>query len=55
MSIWHILPNNDLYEHLENSTCTCLPKLEILENGDILIIHNSFDRREEIEKLIYNK
>lgn len=55
MSIWHITPNNDLYEHIENSTCKCLPKSEILENGDIMIIHNSYDRREVIEQLNINK
>jgi hypothetical protein len=50
--IWHILPNNDLEEHLESSTCKCLPTSEVLENGDILITHNSFDKRELIEKLL---
>jgi hypothetical protein len=54
MSIWHILPIDDLEEHLEKSICKCSPKSEILENGDILIIHNSFDQREQIEKLIYD-
>ncbi len=53
--IWHILPNNDIDEHTEDSTCKCLPKTELLENGDLMIVHNSFDRREVIEKLIYDK
>jgi hypothetical protein len=49
--IWHLLPKDDLEEHLENSTCKCLPIAEVLENGDIMIIHNSFDKREIIERL----
>jgi hypothetical protein len=47
--IWHILPTNDSEEHLEKSTCKCLPNSEIVENGDLLIVHNSFDNREIIE------
>lgn len=49
--IFHILPIDDLEEHLEKSTCKCLPKSEILDNGDIMITHNSFDKREVIECL----
>jgi hypothetical protein len=49
MSIWHILPTNDLREHEELSTCKCVPRVDVQENGDILIIHNSFDGREVIE------
>lgn len=47
----HILPINDLKEHEEKSTCHCEPSVEILDNGDLLVIHNSFDRRELIENL----
>lgn len=50
--IWHLLPIDDLEEHQENSTCKCLPKSEVLENGDLMIIHNSFDKREIVENLI---
>ena len=49
MSIWHILPTNDIDTHEESTICKCEPKLEILENGDIMIIHNAFDGREIIE------
>jgi len=45
----HILPINDLKEHEELTTCECEPKIDILDNGDMLIIHNSFDGREAIE------
>jgi len=48
--IWHILPVNDLEEHEDKSTCKCMPSSEVLENGDLLITHNSFDKREIIEE-----
>ncbi len=50
--IWHVLPNNDLEEHVEKSVCHCFPRSEVLENGDILIVHNSFDKREIIENIL---
>ena len=48
----NILPINDLKEHEENTTCDCNPKVEILENGEILVIHNSYDRREVTEEAL---
>ena len=50
--MWNILPINDLKEHSENSTCECNPKV-IFENGEMIIIHNSYDGREGLE--LYNK
>jgi hypothetical protein len=44
----HILPLNDLHEHEESSTCHCDPEI-IEENGEIIIVHNSFDGREGVE------
>lgn len=49
MSIWHVLPINDLGTHEESTVCKCEPKLEILENGDMMVTHNAFDGRELIE------
>lgn len=49
MSTWHILPTNDIDTHEESTICKCEPKLEILEDGDMMIIHNAFDGREIIE------
>jgi hypothetical protein len=46
----HILPINDLEKHEELSTCKCNPKL-IEENGELILVHNSFDKREIIERL----
>jgi hypothetical protein len=50
--IWHILPINDLKEHSERSSCECNPKVRQLENGDLLVSHNSYDGRELIEELL---
>jgi hypothetical protein len=49
--ITHILPINDLEEHEELSTCKCSPEMKVLENGYMMIVHNSFDKREIIERL----
>ena|SRR5690606_23827798 len=46
----NIIPVNDLKEHIENSTCGCNPKVEF-ENGEMIIIHNSYDGRELREDL----
>lgn len=47
--IWHILPTNDLEDHIDSSTCHCQPLTEVLADGDLLIIHSSFDGREGVE------
>lgn len=44
----NILPINDLYEHEENTTCHCEPKV-IYESGEIIVVHNAFDGRDIIE------
>jgi tRNA1(Val) A37 N6-methylase TrmN6 len=49
----NIVPINDLEEHEESSTCKCNPKL-IEENGELILVHNSFDKREFIERLFKN-
>ena len=46
----NILPNNDLKEHIEDTTCECNPNL-IFENGEMIVIHNSYDGREWKEQL----
>lgn len=47
----NVLPTNDSDEHEENSTCKCKPKI-IYENGEMIVVHNSFDKREFIEILL---
>lgn len=46
--IYHITPINDLKEHTE-SGCECNPMVNVQENGDILMLHNSYDGREGLE------
>jgi len=50
--MWNILPTNDLKPHTEDSTCECHPTVDFLENGELRIIHNSFDGREVYEELL---
>ena len=50
----HILPLNDLKEHEELTTCECKPRIEILDDGEIMVVHNSYDGREYIEELVSN-
>lgn len=47
--IWHVIPINDLKEHVEVSTCACEPKIISLDEGDIMVVHNSYDGREAVE------
>lgn len=47
----HVYPIKDLASHnLDNTRCVCKPNIKI-ENNEIVIIHNSFDRREIGEEL----
>lgn len=45
----HITPINDLKEHEESVNCHCKPRTEYT-NDTLLIIHNSYDKRENLEK-----
>lgn len=44
--ITHVIPLKDIKEHVKETTCLCLPKIEVLDNGDLLVIHNAYDGRE---------
>jgi hypothetical protein len=45
----HVLPLHDLLEHNSDSPeCMCDPQVEIV-GASLLIIHNSYDGREEEE------
>lgn len=49
MAIWHIEPVNDLKEHLfDGAFCHCEPEIRF-EEGDMFVIHNSYDGREGVE------
>ena len=45
----HVVPLNDLLPHTEiGADCMCDPRIEIV-GGRLLIVHNSYDGREEKE------
>lgn len=44
----NIYPLDDLKEHIFDSTCECNPRIE-LEEGEMILVHNSFDGREGVE------
>lgn len=46
----HILPINDLKPHEKSTTCECEPKV-IYEDGEMIVIHNSYDGRELFEEI----
>ena len=48
MAIYHVVPLNDTEEH-SDSDCDCLPKLEVLDNGNMVLIHHAFDCRVAVE------
>jgi hypothetical protein len=43
----HAVPTKDLRPHRCDTTCECEPKVEFLK--EIVVTHNSYDRREEHE------
>ena len=45
----HVIPQNDWIEHEEQTTCVCLPRVEHVDGG-MLVVHNSADGRENNEK-----
>jgi uncharacterized protein YegP (UPF0339 family) len=47
----HTLPVNDLKPHVETSACECHPRVETT-NGGIIVVHNSYDGREILERAI---
>lgn len=44
----HVIPNNDLREHVSRPDCWCKPVEHEETSG--LWVHNSLDRREEYEE-----
>jgi hypothetical protein len=43
----HVIPMNDLREHVEEETCWCNPRYGGEQNDHELWVHASFDNREE--------
>lgn len=47
MTEHHVMPINDLREHVDSRDCWCKPRQD--EDEPALWVHNSMDRREEYE------
>lgn len=44
---WHVHPLNDKREHYTDGRhCSCFPEIFVDGDGDVVVIHNSFDGRE---------
>jgi len=44
----HVVPQGDILPHYDEADCWCDPTVEVV-GAHLLIIHNSFDGREEDE------
>ena len=52
MKTIHVLPVNDIKEHIQNETCVCKPDVIILDNATHkgrIVVHHAFDCRELFE------
>lgn len=47
----NILPVNDEKPHQEDLSCGCNPQIKFV-NDELIIIHNAYDNREVLEKLL---
>lgn len=47
----HVIPLKDLRDHVESTLCPCEPDL-LIEAGEMIFIHNSFDGREALEAAV---
>jgi hypothetical protein len=46
----HVYPLGDLREHeTDGEGCWCRPAFDYSDDGDLIVIHNALDRREEFE------
>lgn len=48
----HVIPVNDLKEHIDSSTCECKPKIISEDDCEMICVHNSYDGREHKEELL---
>lgn len=45
-----ITPKGEEHQHIPEPTCQCMPQIETDAEKRLVIIHNSYDRREEFEE-----
>ena len=46
----NILPVGDIRTHVEDATCPCNPRVEII-GANLYIVHNAWDHRELFEEI----
>jgi hypothetical protein len=52
MATVHVMPVNDIKEHIENDYCECHPKIRYFGgDGGKVVVHNSWDGREIAERI----
>lgn len=44
---WHVIPEDDLREHVEDPSCWCMPLQD--DEDPAVWIHNALDGREDFE------
>ena len=49
LRVYHVLPVNDMREHVEAPSCWCEPRVERFPRG-VVITHQSMDGRELVEQ-----
>lgn len=47
----HIIPEDDLREHIPNASCECNP---VFDDENQIFTHRSYDKREKVEELLWN-
>lgn len=55
-NVWHVVPTGEPHT-TDGIACICNPKLEIQDDGGLIVTHNSFDGREyqEVDNEKYGK
>lgn len=53
MSDVNVIPVDDLKAHIESPDCACGPRVTCYDNGNRVIVHNSYDGREITERALY--
>ena len=48
VSEWHVIPQEDIFDHREDIMCNCRPNIEIFADS-MVVTHNSFDGREAVQ------
>lgn len=50
--VLHVVPENDTRPHQDSTGCSCRPRIEQVEEGATVVVHNAFDGREITERAV---